>query len=213
VRFANNLLSVVSSVNLTAVERNVIRLSDHKDPVVSYDGFRFTYAYLEQTGAATNYEAFAATFAPRRHPVLQRHAPPPHASTPSDPERNLAIASQGRWGETPAATSSPGTSRWSATSHDINGVLFDGTAFKGGVITIPTGVRAQHINIAAENTPALGATLRVRTDRVNPSTSSTWSAKRRRRNGSAPGLHARGASIFFVVRVPTSTSRSAGHET
>lgn len=165
-QFVNNRLTLAPSVNLTDLEPGANVLEDHRAPVVSHDGCRFTYAYLEN-GALTNYDAFAATLRLDGLQFSDGHRPV-HVSTVPDIEQSLAIASEGETGGEKGRYFVAWDSVDAGGDHDLLGALFDGTAPSGGVTVVPTLCGSTGVNIAAQNAPVLGQRFRITADPIQP---------------------------------------------
>lgn len=167
-----SVLSVVANDDLTTREPGAVIRNDQKDPVVAFDGCRYTYAYLESTGIAGNYDAYAAVvgFDPAvTAPIFADSHRLLHQQTPNDLEGELAMASEGEMGGDAGRSFIAWQMELTSTNHDVVGCLFDGTVVAGGVTTVTTACGgAFSPEITVQNTPALGANLRLRALTIAP---------------------------------------------
>lgn len=158
------MISVLRNVDATFLEPDAIVGNDQRSPALTFDGCRLTYAYLESTGVAGNYDAFAATV--QFEPALafsdsHRRLHPNTTSAETSP----AIASKGEMGSDPGRM----FIAWDVSDSNVEGCLFDGTANTNGVTTVATACGSIFAPvITVQNPPALGARLRVRATPLQP---------------------------------------------
>ncbi|MBI5851593.1 MAG: hypothetical protein HZB39_11305, partial [Planctomycetes bacterium] len=164
------VLSVVTRQDLTILEPGAILLADQIQPALGWDGCRYTYAYLESTGSAGNFEALAANFMIESNgfEFFDGHRGL-HGITQNQLEQAPAIASRGAMHADPGVYLIAWQTELSSTNHDIVGALFLGGALTGGVTTVTTHCGIIPAAIRAENEPVLGAVLRIVTDAFQPS--------------------------------------------
>lgn len=163
-RLSRNVLSIVTNTDVTAVEPGAVARNDQRDPAVAFDGCRVTYAYLESSGVAGNYDAYAAVV--QLDPALSfsdSHRGL-HALS-SIVERSPVIASEAEMG----GDRGPNFIAWDVDGANVQGCLFDGTANTTGVTTVATACGSVFAPvITVENPPALGATVRLRANAIQP---------------------------------------------
>lgn len=157
-------LSAGAPTNLTAIEPGAAVGLDQTNPTLAFDGCRYTYAYQEAAGAAGSFDLFAAVVSVPELRFTDGHRSLHTASAAN--ERNPRMASTGDMGGA-AARSFVVFDRIQTNGNiDVAGTLFDGFSLAGGVTTIAT--QCGNHQLVAENEPALGGTLRLRTSRRQP---------------------------------------------
>jgi hypothetical protein len=165
-RVNGTTITLLPSVNLTRAEPDAAPVAgrDHAEPVIAFDGCRYTYLYLENATGSI-FSVRAATFLLGAAPAFSdSHFP---LTSVTDDCRQLAIAAEG------TAAGDPGEllvahDRISAQGTGLQGFLFHGTTRLGGVTRVPTGCGLIATDIQAQNEPALGARFRVRVDPLAP---------------------------------------------
>jgi len=159
-------LTVQGRHNLTASEPQARVTQDQFDVEVGYDGSRFTYAYHEGSISGAN-DMFAATFTAGATPFFSDGHRALHAATATVPERTSAIAGTAEAGGD-AARYFVVWDQIGSSSSNVLGALYDGVQPGASVQVVDTHCGIVQIGLRAENTPALGGTLRVRADNIQP---------------------------------------------
>ncbi len=147
--------------NLTAAEPGARVVLNQADPTVGFDGSRFTYAYREGPVASTDTDVFAATFTAGPTPFFSDGHRALHTATSGIAEGTPSIAGQAETGGD-AGRFLIAWQQVGSSSSNVLGALYDGVQPGSSVEVVDTHCGALQISFTAENTPALGATVRLR---------------------------------------------------
>ncbi len=158
-RWDGTQLQVVATHDLTTREPGAIPSLNQRDPVVSHDGCRFAYAYLEPGGTAFD-DAFGAT-------ILLGNGPPTFhdghqllVTSADRAELNPALASIGEMGG-PRGPYFFVCDQVIATSNtDVVGAIYHGTTNTIGVRSVRTSCIFNDESLTVAGPPALGNTVR-----------------------------------------------------
>lgn len=159
VRVGGTTLSVIAEHTLSLLEPGTSRTADQRDPVVAFDGCRFAYAYREQVGTGSDYDAFAATLSFSGATPLFHEGH--HALVASaNSEEAVAFAGSGEMGGAAAESFVVVEQVASASDHDLLGALYRAASPRAGVRTVRTRCLVD-ANIAIDNVPVLGNRVRI----------------------------------------------------
>jgi len=161
-------LTVRGARNLTRLEPEAAGFvaQDQSEPAIAHDGCRYTYLYLEKTNGTDDRVSAATlslgpplTFSDSHFPV----------GFIDENSRNLVIAAEGDVGGDAGELALAHERDVGIGGVDLEGYLFRGTSRSGGFVQRrQTGCGLIEPAIDVENVPALGATLRVRADPIQP---------------------------------------------
>lgn len=159
-RVSGRVVSVLAEHNLSAREPGASRTADQRDPVVAFDGCRFAYAYLEQVGSGSDYDAYVATcfVASGAAPVFQEGHHP--LVTGARMEEAVAFACVGETGGGVGDALAVVEQVVTANDHDLLGAQYRVASPLASL-----GFRNMRCfidrNIAADAVPVLGGRVRV----------------------------------------------------
>lgn len=152
-------LQIVATHDLTTREPGVQLALHQRDPVVSHDGCRFVYAYLED---ATSFDdVFAATI------LLGSGSPTYHAgheqliTGSARQETNPVLASSGEMGGPRGRHLFVCDQIVGTGDTDLVGAIYNGTTSGIGVRTVSTACPPLSDDLQVSGVPALGNTVRV----------------------------------------------------
>jgi hypothetical protein len=169
VEFVGNSLRLGRSFDATALEPGAAIRNEQRHPAISFDGCRFSYAYLEGATATGDFDVYSAVVSIDTSLTFSDGHRALHAATAAELEGPPRIASMAEMGGDPGVHLVAYDRELSASDHDVRGNIFHGTTATAGVTVVPTacgGVLSPTISV--ENPPVLGAVLRVRAATRDP---------------------------------------------